>query len=74
MLFLSLFLSGFTLGVFFALRVFAPERQEDLWDPQFFSETRYLQKHSLNKENKKSRIYGATQIIPKRRLLSTNNI
>jgi hypothetical protein len=34
MLFLSLFLAGFTLGVFAALKIFAPESHEDLWDPQ----------------------------------------
>jgi hypothetical protein len=34
MLFLSLFLAGFTLGIFFALTIFRPERQEEIWDPQ----------------------------------------
>lgn len=39
MLYLSLFLAGFTLGVFVALRMFAPEQQEESWDPQHFPQT-----------------------------------
>ena len=34
MLYFSLFLAGFTLGVFAALKIFAPEKQEESWDPQ----------------------------------------
>ncbi|HCM37139.1 MAG: hypothetical protein UV61_C0003G0003 [Candidatus Gottesmanbacteria bacterium GW2011_GWB1_43_11] len=36
MLFFSIFLAGFTLGIFAALKIFAPERQEEAWDPQNF--------------------------------------
>jgi hypothetical protein len=39
LLFLSIFLAGMTLGVFMALFIFAPENQEELWDPQHFPET-----------------------------------
>ena len=38
MLTFSLFLGGFTLGVFVALRVFSPEKHEDIWDPQHIPE------------------------------------
>lgn len=34
MLYFSLFLAGFTLGIFAALKIFAPENQEEVWDPQ----------------------------------------
>ncbi len=36
MLYFSLFLAGFTLGVFAALKIFAPEKQEETWDPHHF--------------------------------------
>jgi hypothetical protein len=36
MLFFSIFLSGFTLGVFAALKIFAPEYKQESWDPQNF--------------------------------------
>ena len=36
MLFISLFLSGFTLGVIVTLAIFAPEKKEEAWDPQHF--------------------------------------
>ncbi len=39
MLAFSLFLAGFTLGIFTALKVFSPERHEDIWDPQHFPST-----------------------------------
>lgn len=43
MLFFSIFLAGFTVGVFAALKIFAPENHEDAWDPQHFPDTH--QKH-----------------------------
>lgn len=36
MLYFSLFLAGFTLGVFTSLKVFSPDEHEDIWDPQHF--------------------------------------
>ena len=49
MLFLSLFLAGFTLGVFAALKIFAPEMREETWDPQHFS-VKEVSKTSLNQD------------------------
>ena len=36
MLYFSLFLAGFTLGIFTSLKVFSPDKTEDIWDPQHF--------------------------------------
>lgn len=36
MLYFSLFLAGFTLGIFTSLKVFSPDKHEDIWDPQQF--------------------------------------
>lgn len=60
MLFLSLFLAGFTLGVFAALKIFAPERQEEMWDPQHlpskekFLPLNYPLQHTLKPESPNS--------------------
>jgi len=52
MLFFALFLAGFMLGVFVALYVFKPEKQEEAWDPQHFPIIVSKWKPSLNKHNK----------------------
>ncbi len=36
MLFVSLFLTGFTVGVLVTMFIFRPERDEETWDPQYF--------------------------------------
>jgi len=63
MLYLSLFLAGFTLGIFAALKIFNPERQEESWDPQHFP---LQNKIYLNKKlliNKKT-----FSILPKKQI------
>lgn len=42
MLYLSLFLAGFTLGIFAALKIFAPESREETWDSQYFPQDQKL--------------------------------
>lgn len=44
MLYFSLFLAGFTLGIFVSLKLFAPERAEESWDPQHFPQPSYKSK------------------------------
>lgn len=76
MLLVSLFLAGFTLGVFFALKVFAPEKQEDLWDPQFFSQkiSSASKNTFIKKETEDSSVLGPSVVISKKQLISANKI
>ncbi len=51
MLFASLFLAGFMLGIFTALKIFSPEQSEETWDPQRFPGTVSEFDHKLQKPN-----------------------
>lgn len=67
MLYFSLFLAGFTLGVFAALRIFAPESQEEIWDPQHFPESSKANKSqdktlAVNIRDKKMIRYSSSQM------------
>ena len=59
MLFFSLFLAGFTLGIFVSLKIFAPERQEETWDPQHFPNLRKSADNSILMETRISTSVGS---------------
>lgn len=64
MLFLALFIAGFTVGIMAALYIFAPESQEEEWDMQYFPRREMItQSRTFNKP--------ITQIIYKN---STNHL
>ncbi len=44
----SIFLAGFTLGVFVTLKIFTPEKQEESWDPQNLPNTIKHQPRLIN--------------------------
>jgi len=62
MLFLSIFLSGFTLGIFAALKIFAPENRQEQWDPQQFPAKYASKTQNLINHDKKPAIIGHMKI------------
>lgn len=63
MLYFSLFLAGFTLGIFTSLKVFSPEKHEDIWDPQHFS-IKKREKHIPIINYKDAHIKNNEQVVP----------
>ncbi len=59
MLYFSCVLAGFTLGVFTCLKVFSPDKGEDIWDPQNFPvNSREISENALSYKANQNEVNG----------------